>query len=456
MILRNGTIFALSSGAGRAGVAVVRVSGPNAREALLSLAGAPLPEGRRSVLRRLREPRSGEEIDRGLLLWLPGPASYTGEDMAELHLHGGRAVVGAVLEALATVPGLRVAEPGEFTRRAFENGKFDLTAAEAVADLVDAETAAQRRQALRQMGGELGRLYEDWRAVLVGSLAYLEAEIDFSDEELPESLSAAVRSRIERLRAEITRHLDDERRGERLREGVYIAILGPPNSGKSSLLNRLAKREAAIVAETAGTTRDVIEVELDLGGYPVTLADTAGLRESGDAVESEGVRRALDRAARADLKLVLFDATYWPNVDADLLNIVDSETLVALNKRDLRPLNPPTEVAGAPAYAISCRTGEGIEAFLAALEEAVAGRLAPGETPALTRARHRAALEECGASLTRYLAACGRGADGEPPIGEELRAEDLRLAARALGRITGRVDVEDILDVVFRDFCIGK
>ncbi|CAO3415285.1 tRNA uridine-5-carboxymethylaminomethyl(34) synthesis GTPase MnmE [Azospirillum doebereinerae] len=440
------TIFALATAPGRSGVAVVRVSGPGAGTALTALTGRPLPEPRRASLATLRDPRSGDALDDALVLRFTAPASFTGEDVVELHLHGGRAVVTGVIEALAALPGLRLAEPGEFTRRAFENGKLDLTEAEAVADLIDAETTAQRRQALRQMDGALGRLYDGWRDRLTRALAHIEADIDFADEDLPGGVADAVRPVVERLIAEIAAHLDDGGRGERLREGLHIAIVGAPNAGKSSLLNALARRDAAIVSARAGTTRDVIEVHLDLGGYPVVLADTAGLREAAaDEVEEEGIRRARDRAARADVKIAVFDATALPDLDLATLALIDADTVVAVNKRDLSDAPLPL-VAGLTPIPVSARSGAGLADLEKCLAAFSADRLAVGGTPSLTRARHRAALEECRASLERALSA---------PL-PELAAEDIRLASRALGRITGRVDVEDLLDIIFRDFCIGK
>jgi len=435
-VSRSDTIFALSSGAGPAGVAVVRISGPQAGAALQTMIGR-LPVPRYATLARVAD------IDTGLALWFPAPRSETGEDMAELQVHGGRAVVAALLAALARIAGCRLAEPGEFTRRAFEHGKLDLTAVEGLADLVHAETEAQRSQALRQMRGELAALYEGWRARLIRILALLEAEIDFGDEDLPPDIAVRSMTALQDLEREIGAHLDDARRGERLREGFSIVILGPPNAGKSSLLNWLARREAAIVAATAGTTRDVIEVQLDLGGYPVVLADTAGLRDSADAVESEGIRRALDRAGRADLKLVVLAAD---NISpyAEVKAQIGADSLVVLNKIDLSAARPHPEVHA--ALPISVRTGEGLDALLAALTEHVVENLRPREAPALTRLRHREALEACRGNLHRAATATAA----------ELRAEDIRLAARALGRITGRVDVEDVLDVVFREFCIGK
>jgi tRNA modification GTPase len=320
------TIFALSSGPGRAGVAVVRISGRRAHTALEAVVGR-CPSPRHASYAPICHPETGEALDRGLILWLPGPGSATGEDMAELHVHGGRAVVDGVLDALAHVAGLRPAEPGEFTRRAFDNGKLDLTQVEGLADLIAAETVAQRRQALRQMDGALAALYESWRGSLVRASAHAEAAIDFSDEELPPDLVDRLAADVRDLRAEIEAHLDDNHLGERLRDGIQIAIVGAPNVGKSSLINALAKRDAAIVAPTPGTTRDVIEVHLDLGGYPVTVADTAGLRESADEVEAEGVARARARASAADFVLRVHDASQWPES-----RVAGEDGIIVVNK----------------------------------------------------------------------------------------------------------------------------
>jgi tRNA modification GTPase len=353
-----------------------------------------------------------------------------------------------VTAILAAQPGFRLAEPGEFTRRAFEHGKLDLTEAEAVADLVAAETAAQRRQALRQLNGELGHLYDSWRGRLLRAGAHVEAVIDFPDEDLPETLDAAGRDTVSALIEEIDRHLADNRRGEIMRDGVSVAILGPPNVGKSSLLNALSQRDAAITSAIAGTTRDVIEVRLDLAGYPVILADTAGLRIGRDAVEEEGVRRARARAADADLTLVVFDMTR-PEEIAELDEVAKRATILVVNKLDLTTERDRAAcLARLPraALPISALTGEGMPVLLDRLAGAIRQRFAAGSDPVLTRARHRVALAECVAALRRSLSASL----------PELAAEDLRLAIRALGRITGRVDVEDILDIIFRDFCIGK
>jgi tRNA modification GTPase len=453
--MRTDTIYALSSGGGRAGIAVVRVSGPDAADAFCRLAGiGATPTPRLATLVRFIDPETKELLDSGLGLWFPKPASFTGEDVAELHVHGGHAVVAGILEALARMPGLRMAEPGEFSRRAFENGKFDLTAAEGLADLVEAETSAQRRQALRQLKGELGKIYEGWRERLLAALAHREAAIDFSDEDLPPGVDAAARTQVIDIKREISDHLGDGRRGERLRDGLLITIIGAPNAGKSTLLNKLARRDAAIVSATAGTTRDVIEVHLDLGGYPVIIADTAGLRDGRDEIEIEGIRRARGKALDADLRLALFDGEAWPACDRLTVELIDDATVVVVTKSDLKQPAPPLEIAGRPAIAISAVTDAGVDRLLneiTARVAAIVGTAAsPTLTPALTRARHREALEECRAALQRFLAV--DPADAVP----ELAAEDLRFAARALGRITGRFQIEDVLDVIFKDFCIGK
>jgi tRNA modification GTPase len=374
-------------------------------------------------------------------LWFPGPSSATGEDVAEFHLHGSRAVLDAVMQALEGL-GLRLAEPGEFTRRAFLNGKLDLLQAEAVADLAAAETEAQRRQALRQLEGELGGLYRGWRDRLTRGLAHLEAAIDFPDEEIPPEIENRILGETEELLAEIERHLADGHRGERLRDGIMVAIVGPPNAGKSSLLNRIARRDAAITSPIAGTTRDVVEVAVDLRGYPVVLADTAGLRDSEDLIEQEGLRRALRRAEEADIRLFVFDACR-PAEARVALAWPGPATILVGNKIDL----VAARVADLPSAAlpISALTGEGLDVLLAMLGDRVAESYR-SEAPVLTRARHRQALEEATAALRRSLSA----------VLPELRAEDLRLALRSLGRITGAVDVEDLLDVIFRDFCLGK
>lgn len=445
----SATIYALASGAGRAGVAVVRISGPKADASLASLTGRALPAPRVAALVELLDPGTGELLDKGLALRFPRPHSYTGEDVVELHIHGGIGVKVAVLDALGRLPDLRLAEPGEFTRRAVVAGKMDLTAAEGLLDLIEADTEAQRRQALRQAGGALRELYDGWRARLVAALAHLEAAIDFPDEDLPDSLVAEFRAEMNGLANEMAAHLDDGHRGERLRQGLMVAIVGPPNAGKSSLLNALARRDAAIVSARAGTTRDVVEVWLDLGGYPVLVADTAGLRDSADEIEAEGVRRARQWAGTADLKIAVFAADALPEGEAEGgLDLVDASTVIVVNKVDLSPSDWKRETAALGVYKMSLATGEGVESFIRGISAEVGRRMhaGPVDAPAITRARHREAVIDCRDALGRAVAA---------PL-PELAAEDLRLAARALGRVTGAVDVEELLDVIFRDFCIGK
>ena len=439
------TIFALSSGAGRAGIAVIRISGAAAASALCAVAGRRLPGQRVVSLRTLRDPATGEALDRALVLWLPGPRTVTGEDMAELHVHGGRAVVAGVLRSLAGVPGCRPADAGEFTRRAFANGRMDLTQVEGLADLLEAETAAQRRQALAQAEGGLAARVGDWRARLVRALALVEAEIDFSDEDLPGGLEAEALAAVGDVAAEMHAALAGAGRAEIVREGVSAVILGPPNAGKSSLLNRLAGREAAIVSHVSGTTRDVIEVRLELGGIAVTLADTAGLRETDDPVEREGVARAAARARGADVALLVCDGAsdvepVWPEG-------VPARRARVLNKCDLVDGTAPE---GSGCFAVSALTGEGIGALERWLGEQAAALAGEGGAEVgegmVTRLRQRHALEAAVVALGRL------------PEAEEaaLRAEEIRLALGALARLAGRADVEDVLDVVFRDFCIGK
>jgi tRNA modification GTPase len=444
--MHDDTIFAIASGAGRAAIAVMRVSGPHSAAILRALAGR-LPPPRRASLRRLRD-AAGEELDQALVLWLPAPASYTGQDSAELHLHGGRAVINGVGDALVAL-GARPAEPGEFTRRAFLNGRMDLIEAEAVGDLVEAETSAQRAQALRQLDGALGEIYRDWSERLRVLLAQQEALIDFPDEDLPPETEALALAGLAALTQQIAAHLNDGRRGELLREGLVFAITGPPNVGKSSLVNALAERDVAIVAETPGTTRDALEARVVLGGVPVTLVDTAGLRETPDAIEAEGVRRARARAAAADLVITVHQAADDETTSPPPLEgggeisphaAPTTPTLLLTNKIDLGGTIPPG------AIGISVRTGAGMNSLRARLAAEARALTDIAGPPPLTRARHRAALQEAAASLARAA-----GADLP-----ELRAEDLRLALRALGRITGQIGVEDLLDTIFRHFCIGK
>jgi tRNA modification GTPase len=433
---REQTIFALSSGRAPTAIAIVRMSGPEAATALTGLAGkVPSP---RVATRALLRDTHGQPIDDSVVLWFPGPASATGEDVAEFHVHGGRAVLASLFAALSSLENVRAAEPGEFTRRAFENGKLDLTEAEGLDDLIHADTDRQRRQALRQLKGLLGDKARDWRERIIGASALIEAGIDFSDEgDVSAELIAPARAKIESLLAEIDGVLAAQGKAERLRDGLVVAIAGPPNVGKSTLINQLARREVAIVSPYAGTTRDVIEVQLDLDGYPVTVIDTAGIRETDDPVEQEGVRRARARAAEADLVLWLFDSATSARPEEAAVPL-----WMVRNKIDLG-----ADRAGAD-FEISADRGDGIPALISALVSFAQDFFGTDEGGLITRDRQRQLLQQTASSLQRSILMFEQG--------EELAAEDLRAAAYALGRLLGRVDVEDILDVIFREFCIGK
>ena len=454
MTTERDTIFALSSGRPPAAIAVIRISGPRARVALEQLIGR-VPQPRRASLARVRDPKTGAIIDEALALWFPAPNSETGEDMAELQVHGGRAVIAAVLAALAKVAGLRHAEAGEFTRRAFENGRMDLTAVEGLADLVAAETEAQRRQAYQHLKGLLGDRAETWRQRLIEALALVEAGIDFSDEDdVPKDMMARSLELIRPLAEELSKAGTGQ--GERLREGLRVAIAGPPNAGKSTLFNRLARREAAIVSPFPGTTRDVLELHLDLGGYPVTVLDTAGIRETNDPVEREGVRRASEQAAGANLVLWVVDASASECQTLQLPGIKvasESAAWLVVNKIDLvaeetqRRIESRFDTKEVVNF-VSSKTGAGVDELV----NAVAGfaeRFFTPEPALVTRERQRAHLKE---TVLALQGAQRAAQDGR----EEIMAEQLRLATRALGKLLGRVDVEDVLDVIFRDFCIGK
>ena len=446
----NDTIFAPATAPGRAAVAVVRLSGPGSLDAVRGLSGQ-VPTPRRASLRRLRA-GNGEVLDDGLVLWFPAPGSYTGEDSAELHLHGGASVVTSVLQALAAL-GLRLAEPGEFTRRAFENGRLDLAQAEGVADLIDAETEAQRRQALAQLGGALGRARDIWRADLVEALAYFEAAVDFPDEDLPDDLGRRAGPVLDRLLAALSEAVAGVRRAEQIRGGFSIALVGAPNAGKSTLLNALARREAAIVTPTPGTTRDIIEVSLRLAGYKVVLADTAGLREAEDLVEIEGIRRARLRAGEADLRLWVVDGAGDASAGVAPPDVLRAGDLCLLSKSDLpaglaagRALIEAAAL-GLEPHRLSAHRPDDVSSLEAALAGRVVAALGASEPPAATRLRHAALLSEAIERLE-----CARSLSDAP----ELAAEDVRLAARALDRITGRIGPEDVLDRIFSTFCIGK
>jgi tRNA modification GTPase len=442
------TIVALASGRPPAAIAVLRLSGPAVRGCLQALCGR-VPTPRRASLATFRDPRTGEGIDRGLALFLPAPGSPTGEDVAEFHVHGGRAVVAAMLAALTALPGVRLAEAGEFTRRAFYAGRLDLAAVEGLADLVAADTEAQRRQALAQASGVLGARVTQWRQRILEARALAEASLDFADED-DVAADALERARAEAsaLRDQLAAALAASLGGERLREGFRVVVLGPPNAGKSSLVNALARRDVAIVTEEAGTTRDLIEVHLDLRGWPVVVTDTAGLREAAGRVEQEGIRRALARAEDADLVLWLSpaDAPLDPPTD-----LPPAPMIVVTTKADLLPpaKNPPSAALAQSAVALplSTHSGAGLDDLVALITDRASAGLARGEAAVLVRARHREAAEVAVAALDRATA---------PAVSPELAAEDLRLAADALGRIVGAIGVEDVLGRIFSAFCIGK
>lgn len=443
------TIFALSSASGRAGVAVFRVSGPRADDVVRAICG-DLPEVRKATLRTFRDPASGEAIDRGLVIRFAAPASFTGEPMVELHTHGGRAVILAMQSVVLGLESVVAAEPGEFAQRAFWNGKMDLTQAEGLADLIDADTEAQRRQALRQSSGHLSERIEQWRAVLLEAMGLVESAIDFSDEgDVAANAVRMAEERVSSLADEIQLCLDDDHRGEIVRDGFRVALLGPPNAGKSSLLNAFAKRDAAIVSDEPGTTRDVIDVRLDLAGQAVILTDTAGLRETDNAVEREGIRRSTETARRADLALWLDDPgspfKIWPDA-LGALDLPRKSIVRVLTKADVLSADQ-RRMAPGDAIVVSSLSGEGLDELVAAIVER-AVRVTQKDEPAfISQARHRQHLASCLEHLRGF---------NEWQVDVELRAEDLRRASVDLGRLTGRIDVEEVLGEIFGRFCIGK
>lgn len=434
------TIFAFATAPGKAGVAIVRVSGAKAVE-IATLLGAPALKPRMAHLANVIDPASGEVIDQALWLFFPNPQSFTGEDVLEIQLHGGLAIRTRIIAILSAISGVRMAEPGEYARRAYLAGKMDLTEVEGLSDLIEAETGQQLRQAMRQMRGDHKAHFEGLRQLSLESLALLEAYIDFPDEEIPESVIQAVTERVDALKVALTAMLSDNKIGERIRNGIEIVLIGAPNAGKSSLLNALAGRDIAIVHESAGTTRDMVEVALEIDGYPVTLVDTAGLREAQHAVEQEGIRRAKARAEQADLVLHLIDVSDQESSSQNQVKI-DENTFIIFTKRDLAPdaKIPPA------ALSISTKTGEGIDAFLEVLKERVASLMGSHTPPMITRARHRGHLEKAESALTRF--------DITDPL--ELACEELRHASVHIGNITGKIAVDDVLDVIFKQFCIGK
>jgi len=442
------TIYALSTGPGVSGIAVVRVSGKEAAEVVKQLTGDDLPAPRVAVLKKLKNSNTNEMIDEGIVLWFPGPNSYTGEDLAEFHVHGSRAVVSALHSSISGIKNCRLAEPGEFTKLAFQNGKINLLKAEGIADLVSAETEIQRKQAVEIMSGKSSNKFTSWRTKLLKILAHVEAKIDFPDEDLPKDILDEIQKTSNQVSKEIEKVLDDQKVGERIREGFKIAIVGPTNAGKSSLLNYLSKRDVAIVSEIAGTTRDVIETHLNLDGYPVVVSDTAGIRESKNEIEKKGIKLALNRAEDADLKLIIVDAK---SVDftSVLKELIDENAILVVNKSDLIAGNINKELKKHDHILVSIKNNLNLDKLILKIKKKLENKFISYGDILITRERHRQHLEQCISHLKNF-----KNKNGSEDY--DKAAEDLRLATRHLGMIVGKVDVEEILGSIFNDFCIGK
>ena len=442
------TIYALSSGLGVSGVAIIRVSGKETKNIITKLTSEPIPNPRVATLRKINKIKTNELIDEGLVLWFPGPQSYTGEDMAEFQVHGSRAVIEAILDEFSNLESCRLAEPGEFTKIALINEKLNLLEAESIGDLISSETEIQRRQALRGMSGKSFTINLNWRKKLIKALANVEAKIDFPDEDLPKGMLDKIKIETEKIKIEIKKNLDDQKVGERIRDGFKIAIVGPPNAGKSSLLNYLSRKEAAIVSETAGTTRDVIETHLNLNGYPVVISDTAGIRESKDEIEKKGIRLALKKAENADLNIIVIEpkSSYFTGFLKDLIS---SRSILVINKSDLGTDNMPREFEKFKPIYISIKNENNLNLLIEEIKQKLKNQFINSDDILITRKRHRINLEECEKHLESF---------SEKDLSKDFEkaAEDLRLATRYLGKIVGKVDVEEILDSIFNDFCIGK
>ena len=442
------TIYALASGSGISGVAVIRVSGDNVKRVIKLLTGKELPSPRVATLRKINNINTSELIDEGIIIWFPGPESYTGEDMAEFHVHGGKAVILAIQNQISRIENCRLAEPGEFTKLAFQNGKINLLKAESIADLISAETEIQRLQAVKIMQGKSSEKFNELREKLIKILSYVEAKIDFPDEDLPEDKIKQIRNNSSKVLYEITKILNDQKVGEIVREGFKIAIVGPTNAGKSSLLNNLANREVAIVSEIAGTTRDVIETHLNIDGYPVVISDTAGIRESKDEIEKKGVKLSLIKAEKADLKLVVVDAR---NIDLSgfLNDLLKDNAILVVNKSDLLKEKLHSEITKFKHVLISLKKNLNIEKLISEIKNNLKDKFIFDEDILITRERHRQHLMQCSDHLKSFL-------QKNDKKDFDKAAEDLRLATRHLGMIVGKVDVEEILGSIFNDFCIGK
>ncbi len=442
------TIYALSSGPGISGIAVIRISGTKTEEVILSLTNSSLPIVKTATLKKLINPKNGELIDEGLVIMFKAPNSYTGEDMAELHVHGSKAVVQEILNVLEEFNGCRLAEPGEFTKIAFQNNKINLLKAESIGDLIAAETELQRKQALRIMTGDSSKKFNFWREELIKILADIEAKIDFPDEDIPENLYVNIKNKCEKIMKEIKATLDDNKAGEIIREGFKIAIIGPPNVGKSSLLNYLSKREVAIVSEKAGTTRDVIEIYLDLEGIPIIISDTAGIRDSSDEIERKGVKLAINRAEDADLIITLLDPKNL-NFKGLFDDKKDGKSIIAINKSDLGSINLKSLDSKITPYIISIKDDKNVDKLIEAVKSKLKKQFLNTDNVLITRSRHRFHLKECNKNLKKFL-------EKKNNQDFDLAAEDLRLSIRHLGTIVGKVDVEEILGSIFENFCIGK
>ncbi len=442
------TIYALSTGSGISGIAVIRVSGKNTTNVIKTITGEETPAPRVATLRKFNKNGSKELIDEGVVLWFPGPNSYTGEDLAEFHVHGSRAVINAMHTAISKIKNCRLAEPGEFTKRAFQNGRISLLKAESISDLISSETEIQRKQALKIMSGKSSDKFNSWRGKLLKILSHMEAKIDFPDEDLPKNIIQEIQKTSNHVLKEIKKTLDDQKVGERIREGFKIAIVGPPNSGKSSLLNYLSKRDAAIVSEIAGTTRDVIETHLNLDGYPVIISDTAGIRSSKNEIEKKGIKIALKRAEDADLKLIIVSAK---NVDftSVLKGLLTKNAILVVNKSDLIKKKLNRELKKYEHILISIKKDSNLNKLITKIKNKLKNKFTTTEDILITRERHRQNLINCVQHLEKFQ-------KKKSTQDFDKAAEDLRLATRHLGMIVGKVDVEELLGSIFNDFCIGK
>ena len=441
-------IYALSSGPGTSGIAVIRISGANTKNVVFKFIKEPFPIPRIATLKKINKINTNELIDEGIIIWFPAPNSYTGEDMAEFHVHGSRAVIEALLSSLSKIDGCRLAEPGEFTKLAFQNNKINLLKAESIADLISSETEIQRQQAINIMSGKSSKKFNSWRETLLKILSNIEAKIDFPEEDLPKDILKDIKTKSEKVKLEIQKTLDDQKVGERIREGFKVAIVGPANAGKSSLLNYLSKREVAIVSEIAGTTRDVIEVHLNINGIPVILSDTAGIRDSKDEIEKKGVKLALKKSEDADLNIVVIEPKSV-HFTGFLNNLISNKSILVINKSDLKVDTIINDLKKYNPIYISLKEEKNMNQLINAIKDKLKNQFTNLNNILITRERHRFNLEQCVYHLENFK--------NKNKVNDfDKAAEDLRLATRHLGVIVGKVDVEEILGVIFEDFCIGK